>query len=85
MPSLKITPDLNSGHTAYLCDACNAIISTLPAGKELSGDEVRWFNAQFWEHCKDNHPNLGPATKLPMPDEDVNQAAARIVREATED
>jgi hypothetical protein len=72
-PTLKIVYDANNFPVSAKCFACS---EEMPQGEPriTSKEENRkWFKAQFDLHKKQKHPR-----------EDVNQAAARIVKEATE-
>lgn len=74
LPTAVIVCDVNGVPVSAKCSACG---EEMPQGeprgttRELS---LKWFQQQFALHSRQKHPR-----------EDVNQAAARVVREATKD
>jgi hypothetical protein len=71
-PTLRLIYDAKNFPASANCTACG---EEMPGGELRTvfiGEKLRWFKAQFDLHRKQKHPP-----------EDVNQAAVRIVREAT--
>ena len=71
-PTLRVIYDAKNFPMSANCTACG---EEMPGGELRTvfiGEKLRWFKAQFDLHRKQKHPP-----------EDVNQAAVRIVREAT--
>jgi len=72
-PTLRVIYDAKNFPMSANCTACG---EEMPRGELRTvfiGEKLRWFKSQFDLHLKQKHP----------PPEDVNQAAVRIVREAT--
>ena len=70
----------------WYCSACNKVFALvrIPPSKPLVS-ELKRVNAEFQLHCTRDHsgqPVVGIEIKTPK--EDASQAAARTVREATE-
>jgi hypothetical protein len=54
--------------------------------REPSISELHKINSDFAIHCRQKHPSESViGVNVPKSKEDASQAAARIVREATED
>jgi hypothetical protein len=70
---LKPIKDLNGKFTGYYrCSQCKVRFKPHPSNQEAMTQE-------FFAHLRDAHPPKKKAAR-----EDVNQAAARVIREATE-
>lgn len=88
MPSLIKAAFVESTNEAFVwyCSTCNKVFALvrIPQSKPLVS-ELKRVNADFQLHCTRDHsgePVVGIEIKTPK--EDVSQAAARIVKEATE-
>jgi len=67
----------------WQCSACSADFTVGRPSPNPSPSQLREVDAEFRQHCKEKHPE-SKVVGLDIPKEDANQAAARIVREATE-
>jgi len=88
MPSLIKAAFVESTNEAFVwyCSTCNKVFALvrIPPSKPLVS-ELKRVNADFQLHCTRDHsgqPAVGIEIKTPKVD--ASQAAARIVREATE-
>jgi hypothetical protein len=69
----------------WYCSECKEVFSLGRMAENPTISELHKLGSSFRNHCKDAHPGahlVGLTIKNPR--EDASQAAARIVREATE-
>jgi hypothetical protein len=66
--------DENSHPVSAKCSACGVQMPLMESKGASSEESSKWFAIQFDLHVRHKHSR-----------EDVNQAAARVVREATKD
>jgi hypothetical protein len=71
-PELLIDSE-NSHPISAMCSACGVQMPLMESKGASSGESKKWFTIQFDLHVRQKHSR-----------EDFSQAAARIVREATE-
>jgi len=85
MPVLRpsVFNDQTKTPIAWICSACEAVLSLDRADAILTKKSTEQINKDFEMHCKEQHPG-SQIIGLDIPPEDFSQAA-RIVREATED
>lgn len=68
----------------WMCSGCEASF-THGSMREASIPELHKINDEFRVHCQQKHPGESViGIMVPKAKEDASQAAARIVREATE-
>jgi hypothetical protein len=72
-PELLIDSDADSHPVSAKCSACGVQMPLMESKGASSAESKRWFAIQFDLHVRQKHSR-----------EEVNQAAARIVKEATE-
>jgi hypothetical protein len=72
-PELLVDYDANSHPFSAKCSACGVQMPLMESKGGSSAERSKWFAIQFDLHVRQKHSS-----------EDVNQVAARIVREATE-
>jgi hypothetical protein len=72
-PELLIDYGENSHPVSAKCSACSAQMPLMESKGASSAESSKWFVIQFDLHVRQKHSR-----------EDFSQAAARIVREATE-
>lgn len=84
MPTL-IAHGHNAQNNAFIwaCSECKEVFSVDRLTSKPSQKQIAAVNTAFVRHCDEKHPGVKPVLGIEV--EDVNQAAARIVREATED
>jgi len=86
MPTLeaKVFIDGTKIPCIWGCSNCNAAFDT-GSTREATISELHKIDAEFRAHCADKHPGDSViGIQFPKIKEDASQAAARIVREATE-
>ena len=69
---------------AWKCSDCETVFALDRVDAILTKKSTEKINKDFEMHCKEQHPG-SQIIGLDIPHDDVNQAAARIVKEATED
>jgi len=72
-PELLVEYGANSHAVSAKCSACGVQMPFMESKGASSAESEKWFAIQFDLHVRHKHSR-----------EDVNQAAARVVREATE-
>jgi hypothetical protein len=72
-PELLVDYSANSHPVSAKCSACGIQMPLMESRGASSAESSKWFAIQFDLHVRQKHSR-----------ENVNQAAARIVREATE-
>jgi hypothetical protein len=85
MPVLTATVfnDQNKRPIAWMCSVCETVFALDRADEILTKRSADNINKDFEMHCKGQHPG-SQVIGLDIPHEDFSQAAARIVRKATE-
>lgn len=68
---------------AWMCSVCETVFTLDRVDAILTKKSTEQINKDFEMHCKGQHPG-SQIIGLEIPAEDFSQAAARIVREATE-
>jgi hypothetical protein len=69
----------------WYCSECREVFALGRMAENPSITELQKVDSTFRAHCKQNHPASAViGLEIPTPKEDASQAAARIVREATE-
>jgi hypothetical protein len=69
----------------WFCSDCRDVFSLDRMAENPSVTELKKVDANFRTHCKNRHPEAAVGgLNIPEPKEDTSQAAARVVREATE-
>ena len=69
----------------WYCSDCRDVFSLERMIENPTVTDLKKVNANFRTHCKNRHPEAAVVgLSIPNPKEDTGQAAARIVREATE-
>jgi hypothetical protein len=71
-PELLLDYDVNSHPISAKCSVCGIEMPHMESKGASSAESIKWFGIQFDLHVRHKHGHEG-----------VNQAAARIVREAT--
>jgi hypothetical protein len=69
----------------WYCSDCRGVFSLERMAENPTVSELKKVDANFRTHCKNVHPESAViGLNIPIPKEDASQAAARVVREATE-
>jgi hypothetical protein len=70
---------------AWVCTNCLAVFALERITPNPTISELKRIDADFRRHCQESHKgDTVIGLDIPNPKEDTSQAAARIVREATE-
>jgi hypothetical protein len=69
----------------WTCSECGAVFALDRITQNPTTTQLQRVNGNFSVHCTHEHPNSAiVGLTIPKQTEDASQAAARIVREATE-
>jgi len=88
MPSLVVAALIHNTDSPFVwkCSECNAVFSLDRMTTQPTVTQVKKVTSDFEVHCKHEHPGekvIG--LQIKGRPEDVSQAAARVVKEATRD
>lgn len=87
MPTLIPAGFVAETHRPFVwaCSDCRAVFSLERMITDPSISQFHKVDSQFRTHCQNTHPGSSViGLNIPNPTEDASQAAARIVKEATE-